>query len=301
MRKFILLFCLFWCLYSIFIGSFRLYWIKTAPNYLKHDFIDSNIHSVVLGASTGACAWNDDLIPHSYNFCASGTNLSSCYNKLRWITEYNEYQVDTVLLCACLVSFVHQNDGALDFTRAEEDNIIDYKAFFSYFKSNPEYWFHFFTSFPILYLDVEKFRGGYIYTVRDKLDNPNLYNQINGVISFAGGRKGLTKHFLKSHCKYQLDYLRKIRDYCMKHNKTLIILSTPIFKIPDMIDYAGYHDLLREELGDSALVADYSRFEFPDTTCYADLEHLNYRGAEYFSKHIAREGLKLQYAIDYCR
>ena len=67
-----------------------------------------------------------------------------------------------------------------------------------------------------------------------------------------------------------------------------------------MIDDSGYRQLIRAELGDSALIADYSRFEFPDSTYYGDLEHLNSRGAKYFSNHIAREGLRLQYAVDYC-
>ena len=64
--------------------------------------------------------------------------------------------------------------------------------------------------------------------------------------------------------------------------------------------HSGYRQLIRAELGDSALIADYSRFEFPDSTYYGDLEHLNSRGAKYFSNHIAREGLRLQYAVDYC-
>ena len=301
MRKFLLVFCSFWFLYFCMIGSIRFYWIKSAPRMLNQDFISSDIHSVVLGASTGACAWNDTLIPHSRNYCDAGTSLASSYNKLKWITEYNREQVDTILLCACLVSFINQNDNSLDIARQESDNILEYGTYFNYFKYRPAYWINFFTSFSVLNLDVTKFRGGYTYIIRDKLDNPNLYNQINGVINYAGGRDGLTTEFLKTHCKYQLDYLRRIRDYCKEHNKTLVILSTPIFKIPDMIDYSGYNKLIQEELGDSALIADYTQFEFPDSTYYGDLEHLNYRGAEYFSKHIAKNGIELRYAIDYCK
>ena len=301
MKRFILLFCLFWGLYCIFIGSFRILWIRTAPNYLKHNFISNDIHSIVLGASTGACAWDDNIIPNSRNFCDAGTSLSSSYNKLKWIIEYNEHQIDTVLLCACPVSLVNQNDKSLDFARAEGDNILDYQSYFCYFRSYPDYWFHFFTSFSAINLELTEFRGGYTYTIRDKLDNPSLFNQINGIISLAGGKNGLTEQFFRNHCVYQIDYLRKIRDYCKKRDKTLIILNTPLFKIPNMIDYSGYYRLICKELGDSALIADYSRFEFPDSSCYGDLEHLNYRGAEYFSKHIAKNGLELKYAIDCCK
>lgn len=80
-----------------------------------------------------------------------------------------------------------------------------------------------------------------------------------------------------------------------------IVVFQSTHKIPDMIDDSGYRQLIRAELGDSALIADYSRFEFPDSTYYGDLEHLNFRGARYFSKHIAKNGLELKYAIDYCK
>ena len=60
----------------------------------------------------------------------------------------------------------------------------------------------------------------------------------------------------------------------------------------------GYRQLLCSELGDSTLVADYSRFKVPDSTYFRDPEHLNTKGAQYFGEHIAREGLQLQYAID---
>ena len=115
------------------------------------------------------------------------------------------------------------------------------------------------------------------------------------------GQDEISEQYIRDHYKYQVDFLREIGNYCRENHKVLIILSPPIYKIPDMIDDSGYRQLIRAELGDSALIADYSRFEFPDTTYYGDLEHLNFRGAEYFSKHIAKNGLELKYAIDYCK
>lgn len=48
-----------------------------------------------------------------------------------------------------------------------------------------------------------------------------------------------------------------------------------------MIDDNGYLSLLRSELGDSLLIADYARFEFPDSSYFGDLEHLNHRGGAF--------------------
>ena len=62
-------------------------------------------------------------------------------------------------------------------------------------------------------------------------------------------------------------------------------------EIPDRVNDWGYRELIREELGDSTLVADYSRFVFPDDSYYGDLEHLNRKGATYFSEHIDRKSV----------
>ena len=68
-----------------------------------------------------------------------------------------------------------------------------------------------------------------------------------------------------------------------------------------MVSDKGYRQLICSELGDSTLVAEYTRFEVPDSTYYRDLEHLNTKGALYFGEHIVRDGLQLQYAVDYCK
>lgn len=289
-------------LYCGIIISVRAYWIYNAPSYLIRNFINHDIHTVVLGPSNGQDAWNDSIIPHSRSFCDAGDSHGTCYNKLRWISEYNDNQVDTIVLCASIIAFIYKPDSCLQSYVEERNSILGYKRFYDYFKYKVDYWKLVFTSFPVLNLNLKEFRGGYSYLVRERLNHPMVADGINKVLEQMKeeGQDELSEQYIRDHYKYQVDFLREIGNYCREHHKVLIILSPPIYKIPDMIDDSGYRQLIRAELGDSALIADYSRFEFPDTTYYGDLEHLNFRGAQYFSGHIAREGLRLQYAVDYC-
>ena len=303
MKRFIVLFLCFCFLYCSIILSVRAYWIHNAPSFLNRNFINHDIHTVVLGPSNGQDAWNHSIIPCSRNFCDAGDSNGSCYNKLKWICEYNDNQVDTIVLCASFVAFIYKPDSCLQSYAEERNSILDYKRFYHFFKYKIDYWKTVFTSFPILYLNLKEFRGGYSYLDRDRLSHPKVADRINKVLKQMEKESldKLSEQYFQEHYKYQVDYLGEIGKYCREHHKALVILSPPIYKIPDMIDDSGYRQLIRSELGDSALIADYSRFEFPDSTYYGDLEHLNFRGAEYFSKHIAKNGLELKYAIDYCK
>lgn len=301
MKKFIFLFLMFIGLCCCITLALRAVWVRTAPLTLKRNFIGNDIHYLVLGPSNGESAWNDKVIKHSYNLCASGTSFGSCYNKLKWVSEYNDNQVDTVVLCASMMSFLYERDSWLLPYVEEADSKLDYWSFYDFFKNRLDYWKCALTSFPILNLDLRQFKGGFVNLKRDKINHPKRFDGINNILNMVGGKDGVTEQFLKDKCKYQLIFLRKIKEYCDKHDKTLVILSTPLYKISDMVSDSGYRRLLLSELGDSTLIADYSRFQLPDSTCFGDLEHLNYRGAEYFSKHIAENGLDLQYAIDYSK
>lgn len=301
MKKFILLFVVFILLFCVINISLRIVYYYSKPSLLLKNQIEKNTSTIVLGPSNGECAWNDSIIGNSINLCRSGQSLGGSYSALRWAVEYNNAEIDTIVLCASLIGIVYNSDDNLLEWYEEDNCLFEYDVLFDFFKDRPSYWGKVTTQFPYNLFLRRKPYGGYIYTIRDKLDDPMVNSAINTLISQAGGKSNISENYFRTNCKYQLHYLRKIRDYCAQHHKKLVILSTPIYRIPNLIDDSGYRQLICHELGDSALIADYSRFEFPDSTYYGDLEHLNYRGAEYFSKHVAKNGLKHQYAIDYCK
>lgn len=304
MKKFVLVVTLFWMFFFGIIGGIRFSWLHFAPNFMAKNFISPETHTIVLGPSNGLYAWNDSIIPHSRNLCMQGNSLGSCYSMLKRVVECNDSQIDTVVLCASAVAMAYYHDGIKNYLLKHHDedirNIFNQDVFFEHYKNEPEYWKIAFTTIPIrsYKLGVE---GCYSYLERDKLDHPHLYDSFNEVMELAGGGKDdVTEGFLREHCKYQIDNLLLIKHYCDEHGKTLILLTPPVYKIPDMMSDKGYYELICHELGDSTLVADYSRMNLPKNY-YADLEHVNFRGARVFSEEIARDGLKVEYAIDYCK
>lgn len=307
MRRFVKLFILFWLVFISVMCCIRTAWIHLKPVFVEKNVLDKKIHTIVLGPSNGECAWDDSIISGSKNLCASAMSFGGALNNLKWATEYNENAPDTIILCASLVTLVYIPDEEMIHQllawQEEKRNLLNYSNFFKNYCRYFEYWKYIFTSFSFHnFQEYGTIDGGYLYLERDKLDNPHVYDRINSVIERMHERdEQVSEEYLMKYCTYQISSIRKIQEYCDAHQQTLIILSTPLYRIPDMISDKGYWHLICSELGDSTLVADYSRFELPDTTYYGDLEHLNYKGARFFSEHIEKEGIQVRFALDYCK
>ena len=309
MRRFVKLFCFFWLFLLLAIACIRIAWILLTPTIMEKNVLDKDIHTIVLGGSVGMADWNDSIIPGSKNLCGSAMTFGGALNNLRWATEFNENKPDTVILAAGLLSLVYFYDEVdvpfvLLKTSEEKRNVLTYPVFFENYKHYLDYWKYVLVSFPYKNFDAFKgIEGGFASDNSNAINNPIAYDHINLVISRAkeyDGQGLLSEDYLKTYFTYQLNNLREIKKYCDAHQQTFIILNTPLYKISDMVSDKGYRQLICSELGDSTLVAEYTRFEVPDSTYYRDLEHLNARGALYFGEHVVREGLQIQYAIDYC-
>ena len=309
MKRFIKLFCFFWLFLILAIAFIRLVWILVAPHIMERNVLGEEIHTVVLGGSVGMTDWNDSIIPGSKNLCASAMTFGGALNNLKWATEFNENKPDTVILSAGLLSLVYFYDE-VDMSMVllkwaeEKRNVLTYPTFFENYKPYKDYWEYVLVSFPYKYFDgLKNIDGGFKAQSFNEINNPIAYDHINLVIERAkefDDQGLLSEEYLKTHFKYQINNLCKIKEYCDAHGQTLIIFNTPTYRIPDIVSDEGYRKLICSELGDSTLVAEYSRFEVPDSTYYGDLEHLNTKGAIYFADHVVRDGLQLQYAIDYC-
>lgn len=302
LKKFIFLFLTFCLLYMSMMAAAKAFWVTTAPDRLERNVIDSDVHTLVLGPSSGEHAWNDSIIPHSVNLCNSAVSLGVSYNSLKWVEDYNDnVHIDTVVLSIGFASFIYFQDKKLPIPGASEEifSILDYKDFLKFYSKKLSFWENSFTSLPMWWFATRKLGGAYHYIEREKVNHPQSYSIINALIESYGGKYGITEQKLYEMCSYEIHYLRKIKEYCDNHKMTLVVLCTPVYKYHELLDDTGYRQLIRKELGDSALIADYSRFKLPDLTYYGDLEHTNYKGARYFSNHIVKNGLKLQYAIDF--
>ena len=309
MKRFIKLFCFFWLFLILAIACIRIAWILVTPRIMARNTLGKDIHTVVLGGSVGRAAWNDSIISGSKNLCGHAMTFGDALNNLKWATEYNENKPDTVILAAGLVSVAYFFDDvdvpeALLKRDEEKRNILNYSVFFNNYKHHFEYWEYILVSFPYKNLEAYKgVEGDFSTQDHNEINHPLAFNQINTAIERAheyDKQGNMSEEYLKTYFTYQLDNLHKIKEYCDAHQLTLIILNTPMYKILDMASDKGYRQLICSELGDSTLVADYSHFKVPDSTYYRDPEHLNIKGAQFFGEHIEKEGLELQYAIDFC-
>ena len=109
MKKFIALLFLFFFCFSFSITAIRFLWVRMYPRTFEKNFLDSKTRYIVLGPSNGVDAWNDSIIPFSRNLCGGANSLGACYNVLKWTTEYNQLQVDTIILCASFVAMVYSS------------------------------------------------------------------------------------------------------------------------------------------------------------------------------------------------
>jgi hypothetical protein len=83
---------------------------------------------------------------------------------------------------------------------------------------------------------------------------------------------------------YQKEYLLKIINLCKSKNVELILINPPVYKPAIYWNINKLNDYYNTYLSDIKYL-DYSAFSLSDF-CYGDIGHLNYKGAEIFSKYL---------------
>jgi hypothetical protein len=83
---------------------------------------------------------------------------------------------------------------------------------------------------------------------------------------------------------YQSEYLLKTVNLCKSENVELLLINTPIYKPEIYGDIDKLNEFYNTYFSEVKYL-DYSAFPLPDF-CYGDIGHLNYKGAEIFSKYL---------------
>jgi hypothetical protein len=270
-------------------------------NYRKQYFLnlEDNITIAFLGDSHVANGVNDSLIPNSINLAEQGEAYLYSYAKLKAILKYNK-QIRTIFLG---FSF----DNSLKKSRDDEwlfsdKYVLERNSKYNYLLGNQEKAL-IFTRNPKSYSKgipdcvISNFRsiwksyytnsifdfGGYKYSDRDKLkENIKLNDSAqNSHDKFEVG-------------EYQVKYLALISDLCKQNHVKLILLNMPLHGILTKETNFNKHNygILIEELLDKDSLLDLSKMHLHDS-CFGDLAHLNYKGANIFSKFL-KEKLTLK-------
>ena len=254
--------------------------------------LSDDIYYVFAGNSAVECAVNDTLVKHSINIAESGEAYLYSYAKIKALVETNK-QLKAVFLGYSFADLLLEKEESWVFS---DEFIIEKVQYYNYllgpsernlmFSNNPRAYFMgllksiFNNVSSALQAKHEpkspgqliKF-GGYKYLVRDKLQaDPGLDLNNRGPVKRS---------------TQQERYLKMISEFCRLHSISLILFTTPKHKsYNDNLNNANLQLWLdvRNSLDADSLL-NLSRYTLPDS-CFGDLSHLNYMGANQFSRYL---------------
>ena len=80
-------------------------------------------------------------------------------------------------------------------------------------------------------------------------------------------------------------------EICRERNVVPVLFATPLYQYDRWVDMQAFVEYMKT-YDEDVLIADYEDFQFPDDSYYGDVHHLNCKGADYFTSHLAHEGIK---------
>lgn len=254
--------------------------------------LSDEITMVFSGDSYVECAVDDNIVEHSINIAQSGEAYLYSYVKIKSLIEnnnnikavfigfsYGDMLMEKEIDWLCSDEFVVEKAQHYHYLLSESEKE-------TLFKMNPKAYLKgviksvYFNLLAVLksyyspgpYSKLFNY-GGYKHLVRNKLKaDPEIKLQKNVPVKESA---------------LQVKYLRMISELCQGKSVKLMLFETPKYKtyninVDDSIKKIWSN--IRNSLAGDSLI-DMSEFNMPDS-CYGDLTHLNYRGAEVFSQYL---------------
>lgn len=252
--------------------------------------IDQQKNILVIGDSQTECAIDDDIFSRAKNYSTSATPYIYAFAKLKKLIHDNNH-IDTVLLSfhygsldysierrwifeesfiseksAVMVPFLNMREltlfvSSIPFYKAMAKTPMKYLEYAAYMAAgNAEGW-------------RRKNIGAYL-----ALKNNSIGADLEGKVPYS------TLNDVDTLSQIQLNYLLNIADYCKEKGIALILINTPKYKYDQYNDYRTFEKYRKEYLTHIPFL-DYAAFPLPDSA-YADLGHLNEKGASKFSEYL---------------
>lgn len=282
MKKFLFNVCCFSIIYILFSLGCRFLIIYASSVWLQRNVIPEHKTTLVLGNSTAAYIFNDTILPNYENAADQGFTNSEAYNCLRYAIEYNKTRIDTVILEIGAPQLYAVNDSYLNtmnyIGRFEQFSVFDHLGCINQHKTNFEYLVQIHTSIPIKMLSQRDIRGhGYYISGIESLaaKEKKLLLYKNQEQFLAGNDKIISEKDIYEKCNNQIQYLRKISNYCIDNNLTLIIFNPPVDTSLISEAHIAYKKVLQKVLPPKTLIADYYNFKFSNKDCLSDVLHVS--------------------------
>ena len=275
--------------------------LLVATSFISKYLFDFNIpkqkNILVLGNSHPECAINDSILPNVFNLAQGGTGYFYDYIKAREVIANNS-QIDTVIIGYTYGDMAKEMDSwfngkdKIKFKLRNYFFLFNFNDYLALLKANPvevlyqtpqAIWYNLYMSYR-----GYSYLGGFNYLERDKLDEAILR---------LDNQQPLTSGIEIS--KYQSVYLQKIYTFCNQNNIVLILLNTPIHPLAEKYRKSlktNYYKFASQKLPKAILIND-SNFKLPESF-YADLNHLNFKGAHKYSEFLKQNKFKQRIVND---
>lgn len=247
--------------------------------------LPKDIHILYMGNSTIECAVNDKMLKGSYNMGHSYEHIQFVYAKLKILKELNP-QIDTVILGfedrILSKPRKNQSDGwqagtPTRYTYIKQLSWKDVENNIRYY--NVKWNWDYFQRLP------------FYLRLRQTWSNLNIKDlDMGGFLALKNEKNAQTSK--PEACIFPMEdlnegtlyYLKEIENYCKSNNITLIFIAPPKYK--SRWCESTYKQIHRKYFKHIPLY-DYTCIEYPDS-CYADLIHLNQKGARLFSSQLSK-------------
>lgn len=259
----------------------------------KSDYrIEPSCHTIAIGTSTIWTSINDSILTSWKNCSEGGQPFISIYAKLYNILKTNR-QIDTVLLSTEPIDFLRLEPDLTSRKKMDYLKVHIVNAPSELYEDLPSIpLIKIFTTLPSTLISLSPIcaAGNYKYLKRNKL---NLEIQLTKkeFAKYKDNKFCLSKEDIERTSPLQIKWLKKIINLCKEYNTQLVLFNAPTYNLDEFYCLEGYFDLLSTFSDNDLLIADYSEFQFPDTSYMADIIHLNHKGADYFSNHLKKYGL----------
>ncbi|MBJ7879146.1 hypothetical protein [Gelidibacter salicanalis] len=276
----------------IFIGLIA--FVSISTSFIERRYsnfkIENNTTSIVIGHSHPECAFNDSLIPNLKNLSQSGESYF-----------YNYFKTKRVIMQNASINVVF-----VEFTNNQIDESMDDWIWGDKFLSNsyPKYssFMNADDNLVLFQNNPSAFINALSLSLKTKItkifENKLKRSHISG--GYLHLEKKLTDSIIKNteRLKHEaiaaqkdiseanLSYLDALIEFCTANNKRVILIRSPQHeKYPGYENENKYVEILQTRYANIEYM-DFSNFPLTNNE-YADLDHLNYKGAKVFSEWFA--------------
>lgn len=296
MNQFIRFVALFFCIACLILGGTILINYLLVKNTQVEIGNDKSI--LILGDSNSMCAINDTVFDRAVNYSESAAAYFYSYLKLKKVLAA-ETAIDTVVLSIAPHNVFDNgwfwNNEMIYSNFRYFYPLMDKDDFSNFSKQNVAAILRAIRTIPVeMVRNLLKIvsgknvltLGGYMYLDWELLDE-DLCNLKDG--------KQLKCFRIPETfdiAEQEVSYLRKIISLCEENDKNLVLMNMP--KREEIVSCKRYGmdefmEFCRSELPGITQV-DYSGVSLPEDS-FADLVHLNYQGANWFSQMLKKEGV----------